>query len=203
MPKVYIVGADANIASMFLQEGWKLADVITKDVNLIQFTGGEDVDPSYYQETRHPATHSNPKRDAFESAIYHEWAGEIPMAGICRGAQFLNVMNGGKMWQHVNNHAIHGRHEAFYHPDQTKLMVTSTHHQMMIPNENGEVLMTAAIATSKATATQTVLGNTGDDVEAVYYPATQTVCYQPHPEYVGIKDPLRANYYKLLQDFLL
>lgn len=33
------------------------------------------------------------------------------MVGICRGAQFLNVMAGGKMIQHVEGHAIHGTHE--------------------------------------------------------------------------------------------
>src|SRR3546814_3238996 len=34
-----------------------------------------------------------------------------PMAGICRGGQFLNVMCGGSMIQHVEGHAIHGRSE--------------------------------------------------------------------------------------------
>jgi len=147
MPKVYIVGTDYSIANMFLRQGWTIVTYIDENIDLIQFTGGEDVDPSYYQETKHPRTYSNPRRDAAEAAIYHEWVGKVPMAGICRGGQFLNVMNGGKMWQHVNNHAIGGLHEAYCHVTENFLFVTSTHHQMMRPAENAEIIAVAALST--------------------------------------------------------
>ena len=126
MPKVYVVGPDYSIRNMFLRAGWTISTNIDETVNLIQFTGGEDVDPSYYKETKHPRTYSNPRRDAVEAAIFHEWKGKVAMAGICRGGQFLNVMNGGRMWQDVNNHAIGGTHEAFDRVSELPVQVTST-----------------------------------------------------------------------------
>ena len=202
MPKVHIVGNDYSIANMFLRQGWQLVDYIDESITLIQFTGGEDVDPSYYQETKHPRTYSNPRRDAAEAAIYHEWVGKVPMAGICRGGQFLNVMNGGKMWQHVNNHAISGTHEAFCHITEEFVQVTSTHHQMMRPAPHGKLLLTAELATTKETADEMIEG-VGLDAEAIYYGNTQCLCFQPHPEYVSINHECQKLYFEYLQRFLM
>lgn len=202
MPKVFVVGSDFSVRNMFLRQGWTLVDNIDEAVSLIQFTGGEDVDPSYYGETRHPRTYSNPKRDAAEAAIYNEWVGKVPMAGICRGGQFLNVMNGGKMWQHVNNHALSGTHEAFCRVSETPVQVTSTHHQMMIPAPQGKVLLTASVATQYETATTLIEGGM-DDTECVLYMDTSCLCFQPHPEYVDINHECQTLYFKYLDRFIL
>lgn len=202
MPKVYIVGNDYGIANMFLQHGWTIVDYIDENIDLIQFTGGEDVDPSYYKEAKHPRTYSNPRRDAAEAAVFNEWKGKVPMAGICRGGQFLNVMNGGKMWQHVNNHAIGGTHDAFCHITETVYAVTSTHHQMMRPARHAKILLTAELATTKETAEEVVEG-LGIDTEAVYYPDTMSLCFQPHPEYVSINHECRNLYFDYLDRILM
>lgn len=200
-PKVYVVGRDFGITDMFLRRGWEVVQNIGKEVDLIQFTGGEDVDPSYYQETRHPRTYSNPARDAAESAIYHEWMGKIPMAGICRGGQFLNVMNGGKMWQHVDGHAGRGKHFATNQLTGEVVEVTSTHHQMMVPSEHGEVILTANMALRKESADAVAEGD-GKDVEAVLYISTSCLCFQPHPEYVQINHPCQNLYFDYLTHIL-
>lgn len=202
MLKVYIVGGDYNIATMFVRRGWEVVPYIDESVNLIQFTGGEDVDPSYYQETKHPRTYSNPKRDATEAAVFHEWKGVVPMAGICRGAQFLNVMNGGKMWQHVNNHALGTTHLAYCNLQKAYIEVTSTHHQMMRPAENANVLMVAHRATQRETATALVEGYE-EDIEAVLYTLTHSLCFQPHPEYLPIDHECQDTYFKYLNTYLL
>ena len=202
MPKVFIVGNDYSIAAMFLRQGWTIVDNIDEHIDLIQFTGGEDVDPSYYGEPKHPRTYSNPRRDATESHIYEEWVGKVPMAGICRGAQFLNVKNGGKMWQHVNNHAVGGTHEAYDILSDSPVQVTSTHHQMMIPADHGEVLLVAELATKKETHAIMVEG-VGTDIEAVLYSDTSCLCYQPHPEYVNINHECQVLYFSYLDRFIL
>jgi len=203
MPKVYVVGNDRAIVRMFMGQGWTPVDEADWSTDLIQFTGGEDVDPSYYGEKRHPSTRSNPVRDAWESTIYHENLGTTPMAGICRGAQFLNVMNGGRLWQNVTNHAIAGKHEAFCNVFEKPLMVTSTHHQMMIPAGRGKVLMAAQVAGVKSTAEEDFQGNLSPDIEAVFYPETQSLCYQPHPEYVTINDECQETYFQYINKFLM
>lgn len=203
MPKVCIIGLDYSISRMFMGQGWTPVQYIDETVSLIQFTGGEDVDPSYYKETRHPATRSNPERDARESVVFQENVGKIPMAGICRGAQFLNVMNGGSMWQNVTDHAIAGTHEAFCQVFEQPLAVTSTHHQMIRPAAHGKVLLTAQVCTIKSTPEKDYNGLLEPDVEAVLYKDAMCLCYQPHPEYVDINHECQQTYFNYLDKFLL
>lgn len=197
--KVLIVGGqNVNIMNMFIANGWKVTvNSLDTDVDLVQFTGGADVDPSYYHEQRHPATHSDPRRDAAEASIYLEFVGKVPMAGICRGGQFLNVMNGGKMWQHVNNHT--SPHLAFDELSQKTFPVTSTHHQMMIPAKDGVVLMSADMSDVKQGFDVEVLGHKEEDVEAIFYEETSCLCFQPHPEYMRIGQPGHDVYFKYLK----
>lgn len=202
MSKVFVIDPDYGIRRMFLEMGWFIADDI-EQADVIQFTGGEDVDPSYYGEAKHAATRSNPKRDAYEASIYNEYVGKIPMAGICRGAQFLNVMNGGSLWQHVTNHAIGGTHEAFCRLSEIPVQVTSTHHQMMRPGHDAKILMTAQICQSKQSFAHEEPGALSPDIEAVFYPSTKSLCYQPHPEFVGVNHECRITYFKYLERLII
>ena len=58
--RVYIVGGDLSYSSMFLNEGW----IVTNDLleaQLVQFTGGSDVTPSFYNELKHPKIPTSPQ----------------------------------------------------------------------------------------------------------------------------------------------
>lgn len=198
-PTVCVVGHDYTITTMFLRRGWTIVDYIDENIDLIQFTGGEDVDPSYYKEARHPMTRSNPKRDAAEAAVYNEWVGKVYMAGICRRGQFLNVMNGGKMWQHVNHHAVHGTHAATDLRTGQVFQVTSTHHQMMQPSDTADVWLVADEATMKQTAVSQFDGKLWPDYEAIHYPLTKCLCFQPHPEYVAITHECQDLYFDCIK----
>jgi len=200
--KVLIVGLDSQISQMFAMNGWEVThNALDDNISLVQFTGGEDVTPSYYGEKAHPATFSNPNRDAREAEIYLEFNGRVPMAGICRGAQFLNVMNGGKMWQHVTGHALRGVHTALDQMTGEEIMVTSTHHQMMIPSTDAIVLLTADCSTFKQGWEVQEVGGTNPDIEAVFYANTNSLCYQPHPEYVDIDHDCQTTYFGYIQTF--
>jgi putative glutamine amidotransferase len=65
--------------------------------------GGNDVDPATYGETRMPQTDTpDPELDAAEmSAITEALDHDIPILGICRGLQILNVHQGGSLVQHL------------------------------------------------------------------------------------------------------
>lgn len=77
-------------------------------------TGGKDVDPAGYGQQKHPATDEPPKdgRDAFEFAVVAEaLRRHMPVLGICRGAQVLNVALGGTLHQHLPDVVGHTRHQ--------------------------------------------------------------------------------------------
>ena len=65
-------------------------------------TGGHDVDPVLYAAEPEVEPRHDPARDAFESAIIdHALDGGVPLLGICRGAQLLNVRRGGTLFQEL------------------------------------------------------------------------------------------------------
>jgi len=75
-------------------------------VSGILFSGGDDVDPSFYgEEKSEKCVGINIERDIFEIALYNEAVKrKLPMLGICRGCQLLNVAAGGTLYQHIENH---------------------------------------------------------------------------------------------------
>ncbi len=127
---VYLVG-DAYQYLDFLKFNIAIVNQLDR-ADLVIFTGGEDVDPKYYGEEKHPSTWSNPKRDAYEKQIFDLIKPNQIVVGICRGSQFLCVMNGGKLVQNVTGHAMYGEHKII-NKEGKIFKITSTHHQMQFP----------------------------------------------------------------------
>jgi putative glutamine amidotransferase len=67
----------------------------------ILFTGGDDLDPALYGETRHPrAEPIHPDRQRFELALIAEVERRrMPALGVCLGCQLMNVHRGGSLVQ--------------------------------------------------------------------------------------------------------
>jgi len=203
---VFIIGGSLAYQNMFTLEGWQTVDSV-QQADLVQFTGGEDVDPSFYGARKHPKTGSNPIRDGIEKRFFDaaNYAG-VPMAGICRGGQFLNVMNGGKMYQHVDKHAIPGTHEVMDKITGELYQATSTHHQMMVPTREADIIAVAYGLSTKRELERggkmiTIYGP-NPDAEVLYYRKTNSLCFQPHPELPG-QVSLRSRYFKYIEDLLL
>lgn len=76
-------------------------------------TGGRDVDPAAYGDEPHPATDEPARdRDAWEFALVDAALHRLmPILGICRGAQVLNVALGGTLHQHLPDLVGHTRHK--------------------------------------------------------------------------------------------
>lgn len=77
------------------------ADAIAARVAGILVTGGVDVDPARYGQTRHASVDQpDTRRDATEIALVHAARDRgIPLLGICRGCQVMNVAMGGTLIQ--------------------------------------------------------------------------------------------------------
>lgn len=77
-------------------------------------TGGYDLDPAAYGQQPHPTT-DQPRvdRDAWEFALLRAALDRgVPVLGICRGAQVLNVAFGGTLHQHLPEVIGHSGHRA-------------------------------------------------------------------------------------------
>ena len=83
-------------------------------------TGGGDVAPSRYGETAHPrTTRVSEPRDAAELDLLDAaLSADLPVLGICRGMQLLNVARGGTLRQHLPEDAGHAPKPGTYgaHP---------------------------------------------------------------------------------------
>lgn len=205
---VYIVGQDSRTATMYLNKGIAVTQRLSQ-ADFVTFIGGSDVDPKLYGHGRIAETHHDPARDERDMEVYNE-ALKLgkPMVGICRGGQFLNVMNGGYMLQHVDNHGVD--HKVYDIERSKYVLCTSTHHQMMVPlKPEGRVL--GIVPQSRCS--QKVLSNSsnsrinmtkhhmGADTEVVWYKKTKSLCFQPHPEY-NVSE-CREWFFELLEQHII
>jgi putative glutamine amidotransferase len=75
-------------------------------------SGGADIDPDSYGAERDPHTKGTvPERDAFEIALARgAMERDLPLLGICRGMQIMNIARGGTLIQHLPNDMGHEDH---------------------------------------------------------------------------------------------
>ena len=128
---------------VFLPLSLDPAEIIPRLDGLLM-SGGADIDPKRYGAEPEPELQSiEPARDEFELKILElVYECELPVAGICRGLQILNVHAGGSLYQDVPPHSVRDKAPSTRVHDITtekgsileklygeKLEVNSLHHQ--------------------------------------------------------------------------
>lgn len=167
-------------------------DEIIEHLDGVVLTGGADIDPAHYGQDPHPDLGAiEPDRDAYELALLAAADRKgIPVLGICRGMQLINVARGGTLAQHVDDHAewdltpdteIHpvaftegSCLAGLYGPSAP---VNSLHHQVV--DQVGEGLSITAVAPDGT-------------IEALEEPGRAVVAVQWHPEMMGRNEPVFA-----------
>ncbi len=87
----------------------RAAEALLDGMDGLLLSGGSDLDPAYYGEEPVPELGVTiPERDAFEIALLeHALGRNIPILGICRGMQVLNVALGGTLYQDLPSQMDH------------------------------------------------------------------------------------------------
>lgn len=163
---------------------------IVERLDGIVLPGGTDVDPARYGAEPAPdALDPEPARDAHELALLDAAAaGGVPVLGICRGLQVINVWRGGTLHQHVPEHGLFDeppdrlQHEVAFTAGSAlagvygrSAMVNSLHHQTV--DRLGEGLTVTAEAPDGT-------------VEGLECADAPVVAVQWHPELLPEPDPI-------------
>lgn len=126
-------------------------------------SGGADVDPARYGEPASGSRAIEPERDALEDEGFRAaLAAGVPVLGVCRGLQAINVFAGGSLVQHLEGHESEaypspavtrhplrlasGSRLAVILGDAEDLEVNSYHHQAITPDRLAAGLRVAATA---------------------------------------------------------
>lgn len=163
-------------------------------------SGGADIDPARYGEAASGSHAAEPGRDALEEQAYRAaLEARVPVLGVCRGLQAINVFAGGSLVQHLDGHEsapypspsvtrhrlelTGGSRLAAILGDSTELEVNSYHHQAITPDRLAPGLRIAAVA-DHADAGELVEGVESTD------PQRWLIGVQCHPERTESSPPV-------------
>jgi putative glutamine amidotransferase len=118
LPAIYMEGVNlaGGTAVLLPPQPVDAADRVLDGLDGLVITGGGDMDPASYGQQRQPATdepvQASRARDAWEVALIHGAIRRgMPVLGICRGAQVVNVALGGTLHQHLPDVLGHSGHQ--------------------------------------------------------------------------------------------
>jgi len=137
VPRSYVDAVLLNggipVVIPLMQDNEEIIELINSLDGII-FTGGEDFDPAYYKEKPIPQMGKvNAPRDRFDLRLLHLAAERgVPILGICRGVQLINIGFGGTLYQDLPTQY----HDKSIKHRQTQSSVEATHSVTVEGNTN-------------------------------------------------------------------
>ena len=164
------------------------AVAIVQRLDGLLVTGGADINPHRYGQDAHPETQPpEDLRDTFEDALLTAALSHgLPILGVCRGAQMLNVHLGGTLHQHLPEVVHHDRYrvgDGVFHPEEMTIVEGSALHSILgSPTAPGHVYHHQAIDQVAAGLTVNARGFDGTIQGVERTGAPWCVAVQWHPE---------------------
>lgn len=164
------------------------------NLDLLIFTGGQDVNPAQYGQAPNGAMGWSDNRDRQELSILKRWAsGELKIKkilGVCRGLQLLNVGFGGTLHQDMEHPGVHEIKWVRTNPFDSILVVNSLHHQAIA--YLGNATRFAPLILGVEPKTQIIESVAwGEDVLAVQF----------HPEFFGHE--AKKNFFSIINKWVM
>jgi GMP synthase-like glutamine amidotransferase len=193
--RVWVCGCDSDAHWL---PGYERAQS-RREADVLFLTGGVDIHPAIYGSTKGPMFQApDVSRDMNEIKWFHEAvAFGQRIVGVCRGAQMICALNGGKLVQHQDNPGH--RHELrtlFFdgkiNDEYKTLEINSSHHQAAHPFnlEKDKDYKILGYSVGHCTFHRDADGNEMHEepglmeVEDVWYPKTRSLGIQCHPEWM-------------------
>lgn len=217
MRRILILGDSSYIVPFysrgqvdFISPGSKARDQISHKYDYVVFTGGTDINSLLYKESPHPRNDDpDTNRDAAEAACFVKcFELGIPTVGICRGMQHQVVVNGGSLIQHVTNHSTKWGHNITTYAGKV-IPCNSDHHQMakLNPKVKHSLLAWAEHVSDTYEGAKGITYTTGEidpqyEPEAVWFPETESLGVQFHPEWLDKAHPAAQFFQHLLNVYI-
>lgn len=169
-------------------------------------TGGEDVDPQWYGEQEDPECHVgiNALRDTSDIILVRAAVREgLPVLGICRGEQVINVALGGTLYQdlpyQLQTPFTHKQKESGRTPTQTMVVAADSYiGRLLGGRETLEINSMHHQAVKQLAPGLSIAGWTWDGVVEAYegFPQYNIVALQFHPEALSLADDYYLVFFK-------
>ena len=166
--------------------------------------GGEDIDPALYGQKPnarvHVSRHGQERSEKEIELIKTATRLDLPIIGVCRGAQLLTAITGGELMQHIEEHHTH--HTITVHETGEVFKVNSCHHQACLPVDPAIILA----STGKPVRCVNEY-NEADKLEEVheiiYFPQIRALGFQFHPEWQDCPQKTVALCAQMIKSYLL
>lgn len=195
--------------------GFPIVLPITEDDKIIEeyldiadaliFSGGEDVNPNLYDADFHPSVQGvSFERDDFEVKLFKKaFEKKIPILGICRGMQLINVAMGGDLYQDINSEVIGSTGHSFPKDLSRGILKVKTLENSRMRKFFGEEVLVNQYhhQSVKNIAKDFIATAKSRDgiIEAMEYTGDQYInCVQFHPESLINYDPRFLQIFKEL-----
>ncbi|HEX3240828.1 MAG TPA: gamma-glutamyl-gamma-aminobutyrate hydrolase family protein [Solirubrobacterales bacterium] len=187
-------GVPVQLSASAFQISPSVAAAAVERLDGLVLAGGEDIDPRRYG--RRPSSDVGPHdtlRDEFELALISAaLARDIPILGICRGLQLLNVISGGTLIADLGARDEFEEHLPIY-PAATRVQTVTFTPGSLAAQVFGDELDVNSFhhqAVDEAGKGVEIVGRSADGVvEAIEMPGREVLGVQWHPELYRAADP--------------
>ena len=162
-------------------------------IDAVVLWGGADISPSLYNES--PIVFSGPHapshRDSYEwELLKNAVQRNIPIIGVCRGAQIMCAFAGGTLIQNVTNHQTYNGGDHTVQTNDGIFQTKGDHHQMMSPNKIEHTVLawcdppqSEKYEPNDTYGANLLIHKHIVEPEVIYFPTINGLAIQAHPEW--------------------